>query len=106
MNSPSFSEMTAKDYLIRYGLKNAVANFTPYYRGALLYIVPSDILPELGKLVRSIETVLNHGGYNKANEYLNSKFVGDIKDPHEMSYYLGLSLSLHVYKGVYGEKEI
>lgn len=54
MKKPEFSEMTAMEYIELYGVKNAIANFTPYLKGNLLFIIPSDLLPETKKILTSM----------------------------------------------------
>lgn len=47
MKKPEFSEMTALDYINNFGIKNALANLTPFYNEDLIFIVPQDLLADL-----------------------------------------------------------
>lgn len=47
MKKPEFSELTAMDYIRNFGIKNALANLTPFYSEDLVFIVPQDLLEDL-----------------------------------------------------------
>lgn len=54
MKKPEFSELTAMDYIRNFGIKNALANLTPFYSEDLVFIVPQDLLPDLKKAIDEI----------------------------------------------------
>lgn len=44
-------EMKAAEYIQNYGVENAVANFIPYEQGEIVFIIPTNILPEVRRLL-------------------------------------------------------
>lgn len=44
-------EMKAAEYIHNYGIENAVANFIPYEQGEMVFIIPTNILPEVRRLL-------------------------------------------------------
>ena len=44
-------EMKAAEYIHNYGVENAVANFIPYSQGEMVFIIPTNILPEVRRLL-------------------------------------------------------
>ena len=44
-------EMKAAEYIHNYGVENAVANFIPYEQGEIVFIIPTNILPEVRRLL-------------------------------------------------------
>ena len=51
MKKPEFSHLDAMDYIRDFGLKNALANLTPFYSDDLVFLVPADLLGDLAVLV-------------------------------------------------------
>lgn len=54
MKKPEFSELTAMDYIRNFGIKNALANLSPFYNEDLVFIVPQDLLPDLKQAIDEI----------------------------------------------------
>ena len=50
------TELTAQEWIDKYGVENALANLAPYHENEMLFIIPRDKLDEVKVLVKKSST--------------------------------------------------
>lgn len=45
------TELTAQEWIDKYGVENALANLAPYHENEMLFIIPRDVLEQVADIL-------------------------------------------------------